>query len=103
MFELAPEPILAAGSSKSSWSTIFTRKPRRGLPREPSFSRGSFRGERGHYGDRVEARLAAASLAAMPLIGAMGSYAEKPITLDSPFGGAVHFLARLIVVQLTTG
>lgn len=49
----------------------------------------------------ISGGLAAASLGAMPLAGlAQGTYPEKPITLVSPFGGAVDFLARLIVVQL---
>lgn len=49
----------------------------------------------------ISGGLAAASLGAMPLAGlAQAAYPEKPITLISPFGGAVDFLARLIVVQL---
>jgi len=49
----------------------------------------------------ISGGLAAASLGAMPLAAlAQGAYPEKPITLVSPFGGAVDFLARLIVVQL---
>jgi len=45
--------------------------------------------------------LAVTALGAMPLaVLAQGGYPEKPITLVSPFGGAVDFLARLIVVQL---
>ncbi len=49
----------------------------------------------------ISGGLAAASLCAMPLAAlAQGTYPEKPITLVSPFGGAVDFLARLIVVQL---
>ena len=49
----------------------------------------------------ISGGLAAASLGALPLaVLAQGTYPEKPITLVSPFGGAVDFLARLIVVQL---
>src|ERR1700741_4892094 len=58
---------------------------------------------------RIHRRAAAAGLAALAG-GAPGfappppfsptAYPERPITLVSPFGGAVDFLARLIVVQL---
>jgi tripartite-type tricarboxylate transporter receptor subunit TctC len=45
--------------------------------------------------------LAAAALLTTPLRGfAQSGYPDHPITLVSPFGGAVDFLARLIVVQL---
>ncbi|MDB5827619.1 MAG: uncharacterized protein JWQ73_1839 [Variovorax sp.] len=45
--------------------------------------------------------LAATALCATPLAGlAQSIYPDRPITLVSPFGGAVDILARLIVVQL---
>ena len=45
------------------------------------------------------AALAASTFAPMSLL-AQTAYPERPITLISPFGGAVDILARLIVVQL---
>lgn len=48
------------------------------------------------------ASLAAGSLGSLPLgaFAQAASYPERPITIISPFGGAVDILARLIVAQL---
>jgi len=43
---------------------------------------------------------AAALAGAVPLARAQGSWPERPITLISPFGGAVDILARLIAADL---
>ena len=46
------------------------------------------------------ASLAAGSLGVLPTGVLAQAYPERPITLISPFGGAVDILARLIVLQL---
>jgi tripartite-type tricarboxylate transporter receptor subunit TctC len=50
----------------------------------------------------VVSGLAGTALCAAPLASfAQSTYPDRPITLVSPFGGAVDILARLIVVQLS--